>query len=413
VTTADAVPPSYRALFAYPRYLGFWLSQVTSVVGSSVSLIALPALVLPARGATAFGLVIASEAAAGVLMLLFGGVIADRYSRSLVMAISDAVCVAGVAGFLAYAESGPLPLLMAAACLVGVGGAIYRPAHRAAMPQVVPEELLQKANALESATMRLGGAAGALLGGVLIATVGARGAFAFDLATYAVSLVTLLWLRLPALRTGDVQPGVKAVLAEARDGVREVRRRPWALVIMIQGTLQVFFLFAPNSALVPIVSQQRWGPAAYGWLSASASIGMMLGSAVAGRIRTKRPGLWAMNALVPCAILPLCLALPVSLPLWCLVEVLAWGGIGIFFVLWFTALQTEFPPEVHGRVFSLESIGNFALQPIAIAVAPLLASTIGMGAFVAIAVFVMVASTYGVFLVRGVTELRTPKPAQV
>ncbi|NUO58413.1 MAG: MFS transporter [Hamadaea sp.] len=410
MTTADAAPPSYRDLFAYPRYLTFWLGQVTSVVGSSVSLIALPALVLPARGPAAFGLVIAAQALAGVLLLLFGGVIADRYSRSVVMAISDAVCVVGVAGFLAFAQSGPLALLMAAACLVGVGGAIYQPAHRAAMPQVVPAELLQKANALESATKRLGAAGGALLGGVLIATVGARGAFVVDLATYAVSLVTLLWLRLPALRTGDVQPGVRAVLAEARDGVQEVRRRPWALVIMIQGTLQVFFLFAPNYALVPIVSQQRWGPEAYGWLSASASIGMMLGSAVAGRIRTNRPGLWAMNALVPCAILPLCLALPVSLPLWCLVEMLAWGGIGIFFVLWFTALQTEFPAEVHGRVFSLESIGNFALQPIAIAVAPLLASTIGMGAFVAIAVFVMVASTYGVFLVRGVTELRSPRP---
>ncbi|MCP2328559.1 MFS family permease [Hamadaea flava] len=410
MTTADAVPPSYRALFAYPRYLAFWLGQVTSVVGSSVSLIALPALVLPARGATAFGLVIAAQALAGVLLLLFGGVIADRYSRSVVMAIADAVCVVGVAGFLAFAESGPLALLMGAACLVGVGGAIYQPAHRAAMPQVVPQALLQKANALESATKRLGAAGGALLGGVLIATVGARGAFVVDLATYAVSLVTLLWLRLPALRTGDVPPGVRAVLTEARDGVREVRRRPWALVIMIQGTLQVFFLFAPNYALVPIVSQQRWGPEAYGWLSASASIGMMLGSAVAGRIRTRRPGLWAMNALVPCAILPLCLALPVSLPLWCLVEMLAWGGIGVFFVLWFTALQTEFPAEVHGRVFSLESIGNFALQPIAIAVAPLLASTIGMGVFVAIAVFVMVASTYGVFLVRGVTELRSPRP---
>jgi len=409
--SAPEAQPTFRALLAHPRYLAFWLGQVTSVVGNAISLIALPALILPERGATAFGLVIAAEAAAGVLLLLFGGVIADRYSRSAVMAVSDVICVAGITGFLLLAESGPLPALMVAACLVGIGGAIYQPAHRAAMPQVVPAELLQKANALDSATKRLGAAAGALIGGVLIATIGPRGAFGVDLATFAVSLATLLWLRLPAIRTEEVSPGVRAVLAEAREGVREVRRRPWALVIMIQGTLQVFFLFAPNYALVPIVSQQRWGPEAYGWLSASASIGMMLGSAAAGRIKTARPGLWAMNALVPCAILPLCLALPVSLPLWCAVEMLAWGGIGIFFVLWFTALQSEFPAEVHGRVFSLESIGNFALQPIAIAVAPLLATTIGMGPFVVIAVVVMLASTYGVFLVRGVTELRTPRPA--
>jgi MFS family permease len=404
----SAASPSFRALLGERRYLAFWLGQVTSVVGNAVSLVALPALILPSRGASAFGLVIASEAAAGVLLLLFGGVIADRYSRSAVMALSDVICVTGVAGFLLLAERGPLPALMLAACLVGIGGAIYQPAHRAAMPQVVPEELLQKANALDSATKRLGSAAGALLGGLLIATVGPRGAFAVDIATFAVSLATLLWLRLPVARTGSVPPGVRAVLTEAREGVSEVRRRPWALVIMIQGTVQVFFLFAPNYALVPIVSQQRWGPEAYGWLSSSASIGMMLGSALAGRITSARPGLWAMNALVPCAILPLCLAVPVSLPVWCLVEVCAWGGIGIFFVLWFTALQSEFPKEVQGRVFSLESIGNFALQPIAIAIAPLLARTVGLGTFAVVAAVVMLASTYGVFLVRGVTALRTP-----
>jgi MFS family permease len=402
---------SVAVLLRNPRYLAFWLGQVTSVIGTGVSLVALPALLLPARGPADFGLVIASEAASSVLLLLFGGVVADRYSRSVVMAISDVLCVIGVGGFLLFAERGPLALVMAAACLIGIGSALYQPAHRAAMPQVVPDELLQQANALDSAAKRLGYAAGALLGGLLIAGFGARGAFIFDIATYGVSLATLIWLRLPAVRTDEVTPGVRAVLVEAREGMREVRRRPWALIIMIQGTVQVFFLFAPNSALVPIVSLDRWGPQAYGWLASSGSIGMMVGSALAAKIKTRKPGLLAMHALVPCAILPLCLAVPVSLPVWCAVQFLAWSGIGIFFVFWFTALQTEFPKEVQGRVFSLESIGNFALQPIAIAIAPLLASSIGLTPFAIIAAIVMLISTYGVFVVRGTVELRSPRPA--
>jgi MFS family permease len=396
------------SLLRNPRYLAFWLGQVTSVVGTGVSLIALPALILPSRGPGQFGLVIAAEAASSVLLLLFGGVVADRYSRSAVMAISDVLCVVGLGGFLLFAEDGPLALVMAAACLIGVGSALYQPAHRAAMPQVVSEDQLQQANALDSAAKRLGYAGGALLGGLLIAGVGARGAFIVDVGTYAVSLATLLWLKLPPVRSTDVTPGVRAVLAEAREGMREVRRRPWALIIMIQGTVQVFFLFAPNSALVPIVSLDRWGPEAYGWLSSSGSIGMMVGSALAAKIKTRKPGLWAMHALVPCAILPLCLAVPVSLPMWCAVQFLAWSGIGVFFVLWFTALQTEFPKEVQGRVFSLESIGNFALQPIAIAVAPLLASSIGLTAFAIIAAIIMLISTYGVFVVPGTVQLRSP-----
>jgi MFS family permease len=404
------VPATYRDLLTNRQYLAFWLGQVTSVAGSAISLVALPALVLPSRGPAAFGLVVGSEALAGVLLLLFGGVIADRYSRSTVMAVSDVISVGGIAGFVLLAESGPLTALMFSACLVGIGGALYQPAHRATMPQVVPTELLQKANALDSATKRLGAAGGALVGALLIVSIGAKGAFAVDIGTFVVSLATLLWLHLPAASSAPSQPGVLAVLAEAREGITEVRRRPWALVIMIQGTVQVFFLFAPNSALVPIVSQQRWGPEAYGWLSASASVGMMVGSALAGRITTKRPGLWAMNALVPCSLLPLCLWLPVSLPVWCLVEGAAWAGIGVFFVLWFTALQTEFPQEVQGRVFSLESIGNFALQPVAIAVAPLIAGSIGLGPFAAGAFVILLASTYGVFLVRGVAALSQNEP---
>jgi MFS family permease len=405
------VAATVRDLLGNRRYLAFWLGQVTSVTGNAISLVALPALVLPSRGPAAFGLVVASEALAGVLLLLFGGVIADRYSRSVVMAVSDVISVGGIVGFILLATSGPLPALMVAACLVGIGGALYQPAHRATMPQVVPGELLQKANALDSATKRLGAAGGALLGALLIVSIGARGAFAVDLGTFVVSLATLLWLRLPPAGESAPAAGARAVLAEAREGIAEVRRRPWALVIMIQGTIQVFFLFAPNSALVPIVSQQRWGPEAYGWLSSSASIGMMLGSAVAGRIRTARPGLWAMNALVPCCLMPLCLWLPVPLAVWCLVEVAAWAGIGVFFVLWFTALQTEFPQEVQGRVFSLESIGNFALQPVAIAVAPLIAGSIGLGPFAAGASAILLASTYGVFLVRGVVPLRSTQSA--
>ncbi|GIG02590.1 MFS transporter [Catellatospora citrea] len=393
------------------RYLAFWLGQVTSVVGTALSFVALPALILPARGPQAFALILAAEAVAGVLLLLAGGVVADRYSRTAVMAVSDVVRVAGVAGLLAFGARGQLWLPLVAACLLGIGSALYDPAHRAALPQLVPEELRQKANALDSATKRFGAAGGALLGAALVTAVGPQDALLIDLATFAVSLGTLLWVRLPRVSGGEPARGVRAMLGEAAAGVREVRLRPWALVIMVQGTVQVFFLFGPNFALLPIVSLERYGPAAFGWLSAATSVGMIIGSATASRIRTTRPGLWAMNVLLPCALLPVCLAMPVPLALWCAVQVVAWTGIGIFFVLWFTALQREFPAEVQGRVFALESLGNFALQPVAIAVAPLLALGVGMPVFAAVAVVALLVSTYAVFAVPGVDRLRTPERA--
>ncbi|GAA2435483.1 hypothetical protein GCM10010433_40300 [Streptomyces pulveraceus] len=62
----------------------------------------------------------------------------------------------------------------------------------------------------------------------------------------------------------DGPGGLRGVLAEARDGLVEVRRRSWVSVVMLQGTVQVFFLFRPNYVLVPMVSQARYGISTFG-----------------------------------------------------------------------------------------------------------------------------------------------------
>ena len=117
-----------------------------------------------------------------------------------------------------------------------------------------------------------------------------------------------------------------------------------------------------------------------------------------------------MNAVAPCALLPLLLV--VDLPLWafCLINAVAWAGIGWFAVLWFGALQTEFPAQVQGRVFSLESLATFGLQPLGLAIAPVVAAAVGLTAVAVVASVVMIVTTYAVFLVPGVARFRSPDP---
>ncbi|MES9508073.1 hypothetical protein ABWJ92_16895 [Streptomyces sp. NPDC000609] len=71
------------------RYLASWLGQVTSAVGNQLTVVVLAALVVPDRGPGTFGLVLAVESAVMAVLLLAGAVVADRYSRSFVMAIAD------------------------------------------------------------------------------------------------------------------------------------------------------------------------------------------------------------------------------------------------------------------------------------------------------------------------------------
>lgn len=390
------------------RFQAFWLGQATSVVGVGVTVVALPGLLLMHRSGTDFAYVLAAEAGAGAFFTILGGVFADRYSRSALMAVSDVLCVVGVGVYLLLGANGPLWALLLSAGVIGVGAGLYQPAHRAAMPQIVPGELLERANALDSATKRIGMAAGSALGGLLVATVSAEAALVVNIATYAVSLATLIFLRLPAVSRGGSGGGIGAVFREAGEGVRIVLRNKWATAIMIQGTIQVFFLFAPNSVLTAIVAVERYPKGAYGWIMTAGFVGALAGSLISGRIKAKRPGLLAMNALVPCAALPVCLVWDVPLWAFCAIAFLAWAGISTFFVFWLSALSRAFPPEVHGRVFGIEHLLTFCLDPVAKAVIPAVALAIGMGVFGVVAAVVLLVSTYAVLLVPGAIRLATP-----
>ncbi|HEX6686797.1 MAG TPA: MFS transporter [Candidatus Limnocylindrales bacterium] len=395
--------PTYAQLLRDSRYLAFWLGQVTSVVGNGIRVVALPALILMSHSGEAYAYTIAADSLFSVTLMLFGGAIADRYSRTATMAVSDVIRAVAVVGYLVFGTRPELLPLLICAALAGTGSALFQPAHRAALPQIVPPELRQKANSLDSATNGLGLALGAGLGGVLVATIGPRNALIVDAVTFGVSLLTLLWIRLPRVR--EMASARSSIFNDVREGIAQVRRRAWVWTIMVQGTIQLFLIFAPYTALVPIASAGRYGVAAYGWISASGSIGMIIGSALAGRIRTKRPGLWAMNALGPAALLPLCLGFQVPLWVFCAGAFVAWVGIGIFIVLWFTSLQKEFPQEVQGRVFALESVATFGLNPIAYALAPLLAFQLGLPTFAVIATIVLIISNYAVLFVRGAVSL--------
>ncbi|MEY9809981.1 MFS transporter [Streptomyces albogriseolus] len=248
---------SVRTLVRDPRYRMFWLGQATSTLGNQLTIVVLPALVVPSRGAGTFGLLLAVESAVMGVLLLLGGVVADRYSRSVVMAAADVFRIIGVGGFLLFASHGPLAPLLVAAAFTGAGAALYEPAHRAALAQVVREDLRQRASAIDAATKRVGGLIGALLAGVLLSGVSPPRTLLVDLATFMISLVTLVWLRLPRIKVEQErqEQGLRAVFAEAKTGLVEVRRRPWVAALMLQGTAQVFFLFGPNYVLVPMVSQ--------------------------------------------------------------------------------------------------------------------------------------------------------------
>lgn len=399
-----------RELMRDRRFALLWLGQAVNTVGHGLTIVALATLLVRTHGAGTLGVVLAVDSAAMALTLLAGGVVADRYSRTAVMACSDVLRLVAVLGYALAPASTHVSLLAVFAVLEGCGVALFQPAWRAVLPQVVPADRLREVNAVVQVTNRGGLLLGAGLGGLLVATVGPRPALFVDAATYGVSLATLLVIALPAAAE-QTPDGLRSALHEAREGVAVVWRKPWVTVVMLQGTVQVLLAFGPMRVLTPLVAEERYGPGAYGLLAACLPAGMILGSLLAMRLHPRREGLAAMHAVAPMAGVMLCLAVDVPLVLYAAVTVVAWAGISVFAVLWFTALQRSYPAAIQGRVFSVEALATFALDPVGLAVAPAVAAAVGVRPVGMVAAAVLLVTTYAVLLVPGVTNFRDPEPA--
>ena len=226
-TLAPLRHPAFRLLVA-----GRWVNTL----GSGVAPIALAFAVLDLTGSVNdLGLVVGSRTLFNVVFLLFGGVIADRLPRHLVMVGSGllSACSQAAVAALVLSHSAHIPVLMALSAANGTFSAFALPASSALMPQTVPEELRQSANALNRMVSNTAQILGASLGGVLVATVGAGWGLAADSAGFLLSALLFLRVRVDEPRPCRDGAAGTGLIGELREGWREFVSRTWVWVVVV------------------------------------------------------------------------------------------------------------------------------------------------------------------------------------
>ncbi len=181
-----------------PEYLKLFLGQATSVIGSMFRIVALPFAVLAIGGsATDIGIVEAAGLIPLTLLVLFGGVWADRLPRRTVMLVADAVRTVLQLTAAALLVAGVAEVWQLAALQVGMGvcEAFFWPAYTGLVPEVVSPPRLQQANALQGLVSSGSVTLGAVLAGMLVAAIGPGWALGVDGLSYLVSAGFLLRLR--------------------------------------------------------------------------------------------------------------------------------------------------------------------------------------------------------------------------
>ncbi|RPE44703.1 putative MFS family arabinose efflux permease [Streptomyces sp. Ag109_O5-1] len=402
--TATLVPPTaHRLAHRDPNVLRWLGAYASSMVGDSVYYIALSWAAVQAGSPAQAGVVMSVSALPRAVLMLFGGVVADRLGPRRVVIGSDAVrcaAVLAVAALLFLTGPGLWPLA-ALALVFGTVDAVFMPAVGALPARVTSRDQLARVQGMRGLAIRFASVVGAPLGGLGVAVGGAAAAFGLAGLLIAVSVPLLISVRVRELPAED-RAAAPTPWQDLRAGLAHVRRHRVLAPLMLAIALGDLGFVSPlNVGLTLLADRRGWGAAGMGWVLAGFGAGagaVSLLLTVRGRL--PRAGLVAAYAILAGSVAIGALAFVPSLVGAVGVAVLIGLLAGLSGAMCGALLQTQTDPAYLGRVTALSGLVSLGLAPLSM---PLTATAIG--AFGLGPVYVVSAAVCGL---GGVVALAAP-----
>ncbi|HET6560990.1 MAG TPA: MFS transporter [Marmoricola sp.] len=346
------------------NFAWFVASRLTNTFGRTMATVALAFAVLDLTGsATALGQVLAAHTVPMVLFLLFGGVVADRLPRTLVIQFSNVVSglSQGVVATLLVTGTAELWMLIVLEAVHGLVSALSFPALSSVVPQLVPREELQQANALLSMSRGALTIVGPTAGALLVVTVGSGWALAVDAVAWLLAALLLLPVDLPGPAPREES---STTWTELREGWDLFRGTTWLwAVVLAFGVLNMIHQGAWYT-LGPALAQDTIGKQAWGYVLSAESVGLLLMTVVMLRVPMGRP---LRLGMIGCAVMGLpifLLGVEPRLALLLVAAFIAGAGVEVFSMGWNLAMQENIGEEQLSRAYSYDALGSFVAIPL-------------------------------------------------
>ncbi|MFF9131730.1 MFS transporter [Streptomyces sp. NPDC014776] len=390
------------------RWLGAYLS---GAVGDNVYYIALSWAAVQSGTPAQAGLVTAASALPRALLMLGGGVLADRYGPRRVVLGSTAARGALVltAAVLLLATSPGLWALGAVAVLFGVVDAVFLPAAGSLPARITARGQLARVQGMRGLGTRLANVLGGPLGGLGVAVGGTPGAFGLAALLVGVSLPLLLTVRVAALPPDERQER-RAPLAELRDGLRHIRRHPVLRPLVIAAALSDLGFVGPMNLGLTLLAQQRgWGSAGMGWVLAGFGTGAGAASLLlTWRGRMPRAAVVAAATNLVAAVAIAALAQVPSVAGASGVAALIGVSAGLSGALCGALVQAHAGAAYLGRVLSVSTIVGFGVAPLTFPVIGTAVAAWGTGPVFAVCAGVSALAAAVVLAVRDLRRAELP-----
>jgi MFS family permease len=358
-----------------------WSGMCVSLLGDGVFIVAMAWQIYALSNTpTALAVVGIAMTVPTIAFLLVGGVVSDRFDRRRVMLAADVGRGLAVAAIAVLSLTGALELwhMIALVAVFGAATAFFGPAFDAIVPDVLPAGLLPQANSLDQfvrpIALRLAGPA---IGGVLIDGVGVGWAFALNAATFAVSAAALLAMA-PIARTARAVGG--SMGGDILAGFAYIRRHVWLWGTFASAAVAYLLFMGPAEVLLPfVVKNSLHGSASdLGLVFAAGGVGSVACAVVIGQRGIPRRDITFMYAAWTLATVAIA-GYGLASAVWQLMLAsLAFNALETAgTIVWATAKQRHVPPELLGRVSSLDWLISIGLLPLSFALTGPVSGAIG------------------------------------
>lgn len=355
------------ASFATRNYRLFFTGQLVSLIGNWMQVIAQDWLVLQLshNSGTALGLVTALQFAPVLLFTLYGGTLADRYDKRLLLLIANAawpVLAIGM-GLLVLAGSMTLGLIFVFAAGLGLVNAIETPVRQTFVSELVEPSLLPNALSLSGSAFNLARILGPAVAGLAIAAFGSGWVFLLNGFSYLAPLIALALMRPAELYR--LPRSASAERSRVRDGLAYVRARP-DLLLPIVLMLIIGMLGFNFQLTLPLVAKAVFetGPAQFGLLTTALAVGALAATLVGTQRRTRPSAPLLLGSAAAFAVMEIVVGFAPTF--WSMAALLL--PTGFFMILFAQAsnqrVQLGTEAALRGRVMALYVLVFFGTTPV-------------------------------------------------
>ena len=371
----------FRSLFGHRSFALLWLGRTISWYGNALAPIGLAFAVLDLGGTVLeLSAVVAARSITNAVLVLFGGVLADRAARNRILTVSAFIAASsqGMTALLVAERAASVPILIMLGVINGAAAALAGPASGAMLRQLVPDRRLRDAGVASQLGMQVALLVGTSSGGMIVALLGPAVALGVDAGTFVIAGLCFLGLPRP-VPAGAAR---RALLDDLREGFRFVARTRWIPAMALLTFVSMASFAGGLQVLAPLVADQTFGRSGYGVIGAAQLLGPIVGAAIAlsikDRVRLSVAVLWSGVLILPLVILGAGAmgVIPARSPAlgFLLATSLAMFATGIMMDLSSTfrglAVQRQVPDDQLGRVssyFAVASIGGLPAGEIVVA----------------------------------------------